>query len=109
MPRALEWTAKQIINSQYLIGGTNNEPNPLKDMLKVVASSRLHRLSATAYYTLANPLRYKTVQVNFLDGRREPIIVQVGDGNIRGVTYEAIFDCGVALVSPEAAQRNAGA
>jgi signal peptide peptidase SppA len=109
VPTGLQFTAKQLMTSQVKVGGTNGEPNTVGGMLEPINSSRLHRASSTAWYLAADPNVAPVVQVNFLNGQREPIITEVGDGSILGLTYEVIFDCGAALVQPEGAYRNAGA
>jgi hypothetical protein len=109
VPTGLQFVAKQLMQSQVRVGGTNNEPNTVGGMLEPVTSSRLHRASTTAWYLAADPNVAPAVQVNFLNGQREPIITEVSDGSILGLTYEAIFDCGAALVQPEGAYRNPGA
>lgn len=109
VPTGLQFVAKQLMTSQVKVGGTNGEPNTVAGMLEPINSSRMHRASTTAWYLAADPNVAPAVQVNFLNGQREPIITEVGEGSILGLTYEVVFDCGAALVQPEGAYRNAGA
>lgn len=109
VPTGLQFTAKALLQSQVKVAGTNGEVNTVQGIVEPVVSSRLHRASATAWYLTADPNVAPPVQVNFLNGQREPIITEVGDGSLLGLSYETIFDCGAALLQPEGAYRNPGA
>jgi hypothetical protein len=109
VPTGLQFTAKALLQSQVKVAGTNGEVNTVQGIVEPVVSSRLHRASATAWYLTADPNVAPPVQVNFLNGQREPIITEVGDGSLLGLSYETLFDCGAALLQPEGAYRNPGA
>lgn len=65
--------------------------------------------SATAWYLLGDPSLQPVMQVNFLQGRRTPIVTPVGDGSIRGQEFEVLFDVGVKAVGFEGGYFDAGA
>lgn len=115
VPTGLRFVAQRIVSStvrsnagESAPGNASSEPNTVA-FLEPIPSNRLHRASATAWYIVADPAIMPAVQVNFLNGQRAPIVSEVGDGSILKLTYEAIFDCGAALVQPEGAVKNPGA
>ncbi|MGH7133830.1 MAG: hypothetical protein ACREJO_18020, partial [Phycisphaerales bacterium] len=111
VPTALWPIAEQITKSQYdpTAGNANSlVPNVVGDKVTPVVSRRLHAASAAKWYLAADPNNQPLVVVNFLNGRREPIVTQVGNGSILGARYEVIFDCNAKAVQPEAGGSNAG-
>lgn len=112
VPVALQWIAKQLYTSQYdpTPGNTNaNVPNPVAGMCKPLVSSRLHRNSTTAWYLAGDPNVHPTVEVRFLNGKREPSIVQVDTGTQLEMALEIIFDCGAKAAAWENLSKNPGA
>jgi len=65
--------------------------------------------TATAWYLAGDPAMYPLIQVNFLQGRREPILTPVGNGSILGQEQEIIYDFGAVAVQHESGYKNAGA
>lgn len=65
--------------------------------------------STTAWYLLGDPNIAPAIQVNFLDGNQSPTITQVGNGSIRGVEFEIIFDVGTGARNFEGAYKADGA
>jgi hypothetical protein len=79
VPPALQWTAKQILNSALIVmagNSTTNVPiqagngNPLEGALNIAIDPFL--TSATAWYVLADPNDVPILDVVFLQGRDTP-------------------------------------
>lgn len=111
VPVALRAMALKINKAEkdWASGTKDAAPNTMQGQFKVIDNPRLDDNSTTAWYLFVDPNLHRAVQVNFLDGKREPTITEIGDGSILGMTFEIIFDCGVAAVNHEAAHKNAGA
>jgi hypothetical protein len=112
VPASLEFYAKKMLASTTVFDGrtanrTDKEPNVLPGYLPggVVGTARL---TGNGYTLFANPSEQPAIEVNFLNGNESPTISFIDTGSQLGLTYEVIFDLGVAWVTPEAAYRNAG-
>lgn len=111
VPWALKLKAMKLMSSEKDPDQSvaNGVDNVLRGAFEVVASPYIDDLiSTTAWYLLADPNRRRTIQVNFLDGKRVPYINPISDGSMLGKRWEIVADWGFALVEPEAARRNAG-
>lgn len=107
-PVELQFTARKLFVDTVKVGGTNAESNPVQGRAEPIVSSRLSRVSSNDWVLLAEPGAYPVVEVGFLNGRRVPLIVRVGDGSPLQVQWEVVFDCGAALVQPEGAVKTPG-
>lgn len=81
VPPALEFTAKQLLNSAIVIATgvptaavtTLGNTNVLQGALDIVVDPFL--TSATAWYVLADPNDVPTIMVGFLNGRQTPVLL----------------------------------
>ncbi|HEY2588004.1 MAG TPA: hypothetical protein VGI81_19830 [Tepidisphaeraceae bacterium] len=73
------------------------------------AAGGLTGASDTGWYTFANPADIAAFEIGYLNGQRYPVIrTAPTDGSFLGVTFQAIFDFGVAAADPRAAVLSAG-
>jgi signal peptide peptidase SppA len=73
-----------------------------------ITSPYLDALSSIKWYLLGDQNQAPTIQLNFLRGNRNPIVTQVGNGSVRGVEFEILFDFGGAIVNHEGAAMGDG-
>lgn len=85
-------------NDPLVTAANSNSPNIVRGLVKPIDSPRLYRASTSSWYLTGEG----AVQVNFLEGRQVPIIVQVGNGSILSQDWEIIFDCNAGAVRYEA-------
>lgn len=110
VPAALWATAYRICNNPTdptAATANSNVLNPIKGMLTPVWTPYLDATSTTGWYLIADkstPL----VVLSFLNGNQSPILTQVGNGSIRGIEYEMLYDVNAKAVQFEAGYKNAG-
>ena len=94
-PAAIEGQCQVVAQSEREVAGsnTNTTPNIERGRWEILADARLDAASATRYYGLADPNRFDTVEVAFLDGRDEPMIERVDSYNVLGVEWVVWIDC----------------
>jgi hypothetical protein len=110
VPAALEETATQLMFSRYDPDANKGHAiNPVAGMAHVVTDARLDDDSATAFYLVADPARFDTVEVAYLDGVQEPFIEQKTAWSSDGVELKVRIDAGVAPLDHRTFYKNAGA
>lgn len=95
-PLAHEGGARVAVTSERMYDGTNVNatlPNIEQNRWEVISDSRLDDNSASRWYGLADPNRYDTVEVAFLDGRDEPSIERTNQYDVLGVEWVCWIDC----------------
>jgi HK97 family phage prohead protease len=113
IPSALYVDAYRWMNSAYLPGATNEEPNPFKGYVNEIIESEY--LSAdfngsdTAWYLFANPNVVDTIEVAFLDGNDTPEIVQEEGFSVDGIRTKVRIDFGAAFIDYRGVFKNPGA
>ncbi|RVD66413.1 ClpP-like prohead protease/major capsid protein fusion protein [Mesorhizobium sp. M7A.F.Ca.ET.027.03.2.1] len=108
-PVALGDTARQLIASQVDPTKTNNVPNPVQNMAKVIDDPRLDAASTASWYLAANPSTASTIEVAYLDGQQSPTLEQQDGWSIDGTEFKVRIDAGVAPLAWEGLQKNVGA
>ena len=117
VPPELELTARPLINSSTLVGGSTAGPvdNPMFGVVKnLIVEPRLSNTSftnnsLTAWY-LNGPIAAESIIVGFLNGMQSPTIeIEQADFNKLGVQMRVVFDFGVALADPRGAVKATGA
>lgn len=99
VPVALEGIAKTVATSQFQVGAatTNNTiPNSVMGTFEVVSDARLDADDPAAWYMAADPNAFDTLEVAYLDGRKEPFLDQQEGWNIDGTSFKVRIDAGVA-------------
>ncbi len=113
IPPSLYVDAYRWMNSAYLPGSTNNEPNPFQGYVdEIVESAYLSadfNGSDTAWYLFADPNVIDTIEVAFLDGKEEPEIVQEEGFSVDGIRTKVRIDFGAAFIDYRGVFKNPGA
>ncbi len=71
VPKALESTARVIVESEFLPSSANNDINTEKGMAEVLVSKYL-RSDANNWYLLGDPKQWDTIELGFVDGKEKP-------------------------------------
>lgn len=109
VPAALEDTAKVLMMSETDPSKTNSRiPNPVRSAAEVVVDARLDASSLTAWYLLADPNRFDTIEVGYLDGVAAPFLDQQEGWTIDGVEYKVRIDAAAAPLEFRTLYKNAG-
>ena len=113
IPPSLYVDAYRWMNSAFLPGATNEEPNPFKGFVEEIIESAY--LSAdfngsdTAWYLFADPNVVDTIEVAFLDGNETPEIVQEEGFTTDGIRTKVRIDFGAAFIDYRGVFKNPGA
>ena len=70
VPVDLRWTAAELLNSAYLVGGTNETINVLKGICDVIVVK--YFTDTDNWYLVANPADIETIEIGFLNGQETP-------------------------------------
>ena len=112
VPVGMEDTARTLLDSQYNPEATNKlqAPNPARNWnLVVVSDPRLDANSGTAFYLIADPSIYDTIEVAYLDGNKTPYLEQKQGWSVDGVEYKVRMDVGAKAIDWRTLAKNAGA
>lgn len=101
-------TARTINDAQYSpdAGAALQEPNVVRGLFTDIVDTA--RLTGTRYYLFANPADAPVIEVAFLNGEQEPMIVMEESFSSRGARWRATLDFGVAPIDFRGAVTNAG-
>lgn len=109
VPKALEYTARTL-----QIAGTDpassnaSVPNIHQGTFETVADVRLDAASAIIWYGMADPNRYDTIEVAFLDGQETPFLESHDGWTIDGVEFKVRLDAVAKALDFRTMVRNAG-
>ncbi|MDR9499965.1 MAG: Clp protease ClpP [Hydrogenovibrio sp.] len=111
VPVALEGLARQVMESEYEIGGDNNKtaPNYVRGMSDVISDARLDAASTSAFYAMANQAMYDTIEVAYLDGQKAPMIEQQDTWTVDGSQFKVRMDVGVKPMEFRTMAKSTGA
>jgi hypothetical protein len=110
VPAALEDTAQVLMVSETDPSKTNSRiPNPVRNAAEVIVDARLDAASTTAWYLLADPNRFDTIEVGYLDGVAAPFLDSQEGWTIDGVEYKVRIDAAAAPLEFRTLYKNAGA
>lgn len=102
VPVALENTARVLMAAVNDPAGTAGQttPNPFAGRYEVVTDARLDGQTngTAAWYLLADPNIYDTVEVAFLDGMAEPYMREEVEWDGQGTSYVVGIDFGVSAL-----------
>lgn len=117
VPPALEATARELMNSQFIITGadtTRPSTNIWQGSYRIESSAYMEDAnltgnSASAWYLLAEPVRMPVITASFLNGRESPV-VETADApfNVLGMQMRAYHDFGADLHEFRGGVRSAG-
>jgi phage major head subunit gpT-like protein len=120
VPTALEQTAKELMNSQYVVGPSSAKTpsaniwqgsfQPL--VSPWLSNSTLTGASSTAWYLLGNPADLAALEIAYLNGLQTPTVEFFGmdtTPDVLGVSWRVFWDFGVALAEYRAGVKSKGA
>lgn len=98
-PVALEGTAKQVMEAEFMIEAAKNsrQPNTVRGAAEVISDYRLDAISATTWYALASAIAYDALDVLYLDGNPNPFLEQQAGWNIDGTEFKVRIDAAAKL------------
>ena len=110
VPVDLQWTAARILGSVKNISGVTTpqgELNVVAGSVEPIASRDLSANSTTTWYLSADPMINDTIELGFLDGRREPTIATERTNlDLFGFTTRIRFDFGAKALDWRGLQQN---
>ncbi len=110
VPAALEDTARVLMASETDPSQTNSKkPNPVRNAAEIIVDARLDAASLTAWYLLADPNRFDTIEVGYLDGVAAPFLDQQDGWTVDGVEYKVRIDAAAAPLEFRTMYKNPGA
>ena len=119
VPTALEQTAKELMNSQYVVGPTSAKTpsvNVWQGSFQPLVSPWLSNStvsgSSTAWYLLGNPADLAALEIAYLNGLQTPTVEFFGmdtQPEVLGVSWRVFWDFGVALAEYRAGVKSKGA
>ncbi len=97
VPAELKLSAQQLINSTVdPRDSKGHASNPVAGMAEIVVDGRLDAASGTAWYMLADPNMFDTVEVAYLDGNDAPFIEEQTAWTSDGVEMKVRIDAAAA-------------
>ena len=96
VPPELEFTAKKLVNSTLVPGGSLNDVNVLQGMVEVLVEPLL--TDANNWYLVAKPSSIATIEVGFLGGRETPEILVKEDFERDVIWYKGRMVFGGAVM-----------
>ncbi len=96
VPPELEFTAKKLVNSTLVPGGSLNDVNVLQGMVEVLVEPLL--TDSDNWYLIAKPSSIQTVEIGFLGGRETPEILVKEDFERDVIWYKGRIVFGGAVL-----------
>ncbi|MEH6575785.1 MAG: hypothetical protein V7731_01790 [Amphritea sp.] len=96
VPTDLQTAATVALQSEFEVGAStknNTTPNGVRNMVDSIISDA--RLAAGAWFLLADQNMHDTIEVQWLDGIKQPSLEQQNGWNIDGVEFKVRIDAGV--------------
>ena len=110
-PVAVGGRANVVVKSEteILSGQANSKvPNSVQGLAQVITDARLDDASTTAWYMAADPARFDTIEVLYLDGVETPTLENKDGWSIDGTEFKVRMDAGVAVLDYRGLLKNAG-
>lgn len=111
VPVGLGGTARQVANSEFEVGAStknNTVPNYMRGLFETIEDARLDDNSATAWYGVANPALFDTVEVAYLDGQQSPYLERQRGFEVDGSSWKVRIDAGVKALDYRTIAKNPG-
>lgn len=109
VPAALEDTARVLMASETDPSQANSrKPNPVRNAAEIIVDARLDEASTSAWYLLADPNRFDTIEVGYLDGVAAPFLDQQEGWTVDGVEYKVRIDAAAAPLEFRTMYKNGG-
>jgi len=115
VPRALEETAMQWLEGQFDQSAANTNANVINtvrgkaDLFVLPELASVTGGDETAWYMLADPAIYDTIELSFLDGVETPYLEQQQGWAVDGLEFKVRIDVGCAPMDYKTMYRNDGA
>jgi hypothetical protein len=110
IPAALEDTARVLMSSDTDPSKSNSRiPNPVRSAAEIIVDARLDAHSTTAWYLLASPTLFDTIEVGYLDGIAAPFLDSQDGWSVDGTEYKVRIDAAAAPLEHRTLYKNAGA
>lgn len=110
IPAALEDTARVLMSSETDPSKTNSRvPNPVRSAAEIVVDARLDAHSVTAWYLMASPTLFDTIEVGYLDGVAAPFLDSQDGWSVDGTEYKVRIDAAAAPLEYRTMYKNSGA
>lgn len=87
VPAALKVATQQLVGSAVDPAKSNSTPNPYANQLRVVWDARLDEEDAAEWYLAADPNRWDTIAMYFLEGEPAPVLRQETDFDTEDVKF----------------------
>jgi hypothetical protein len=110
VPGALEDSARVLMASETDPSQNNSRrPNPVRNAAEVIVDARLDDTSLTSWYLAADPNRFDTIEVGYLDGVAAPFLDQQEGWLVDGAEYKVRIDAAAAPLEFRTLYKNPGA
>lgn len=109
IPAAIEQIADKLVNGSFVPTAASGAAVPWIRALQVQTEAYLDSKSATAWYLIADPAQYDTIEVARLSGQEEPVLIRETSNNPLGVHWISYFDFGVRALNHRFMLKNVGA
>ena len=101
VPVGYEFDLAVILHSAQVTGSNHNDINPLFNYpLTVVQTPVLNALAGTKaapWFMVADPLRARSIQVDYLNGQETPIVRRMETPGTLGFTWDIYTDWGISV------------
>lgn len=101
VPIGYEFDLSVLLHSTQVTGSANNDVNPLYNYpLQVVQTPVLNALAgdkACPWFTIADQLSAKSIQVDYLNGQETPTVRRMEAPGVLGFTWDIYLDWGIAV------------
>lgn len=110
VPVALKSTARVLRAAQYDPAGTAGTltPNPFMDAFEVHADHRIDSNDAAKWFAAADPNRFDTIEVAFLDGNDAPFLEEDSPITVDGMVMKVRLDVGASALDYRGLYHNDG-
>lgn len=107
VPTELRGSAISTIASEYEMTSSKDSttPNPVRDLVEVIDDARLN---ANAYFMLADPNMYDTIEVAYLDGNDMPYLEQQNGFDVDGLKFKVRIDAAVKWLEHRTTAKSTG-
>ena len=111
VPASLETTADQVINTMVGLESSDGAGarNPFYQKLNVITEPLLDSNSTDAWYVVANPRKFDTIEVAYLDGNEAPYLEEDNSFDTDSWRFKIRFAYGICVLDHRGFYKNPGA